>query len=484
MLRVASSIKRKIILTSALVSVIIAGMVVATVYLLGFLESKIGVLEEVTKLENHVQEIRRYEKNLFLYHDKGDGEKALVLLEGTRRLLGGNRKELDRATSRDTAETFSRNLDTYRQGMSDYLLLFSSRQEMPEEDSRHTAEERIRALGSNLSRYAETLASNERKDIDETMAVVSIMQFSQLILFGLIMVGFWTLVFRKIVHPLRVLDKHRAKIARGQFEQIQNPPEDEEIRQIFESFNRMSEELRERQRQLVRSESFAALGTLVAGVAHEVNSPLSTIRLHSEVLLEELDGLTAGKGISKEFFEKKLKSIMREADRTLTIVRDLLQLSKDTSLTLRPLKLKKPLQRALDLLGPRIPPEIEVIVTAGDDIEVFGDDQRMTTVFMNLISNSVAAIEGSGRIVVEAHTAEDGMVEVAVTDTGKGIPKEELDKIFDPFFTTKEGARGSGIGLCITHEIVTAHKGQIWAESTFGKGTTVKFRLPCTGGSE
>jgi signal transduction histidine kinase len=363
--------------------------------------------------------------------------------------------------------------------MTDYLRLFPAPQ-----GQHNAAEETIRGLGSKLSTYAEALAGNERMDIEGTMAVVSIMQFGQLILFGLIMAGFWTLVFRKIVHPLRVLDRHREKIARGQFDRIQNPPEDEEIRQIFESFNRMSEELRERQRQLVRSESFAALGTLVAGVAHEVNSPLSTIRLHSEVLLEELEGLTDTEDTTRAFFEKKLKSIMREADRTLTVVHDLLQLSKDKSLTLQPMKLKNALQRALDLLDSRIPPEIELTVTMDDDLEILGDEQRISTAFMNLISNSVTAIEGRGRITVEAHAGEDAMVDIAVTDTGKGIPEEEIDKIFDPFFSTKEGAKGSGMGLSITHEIVSSHKGHIWAESTPGEGTTMRLRLPGTGGSQ
>lgn len=464
-------------------SVIIAAMVMSTIYLLGFLQTKMAVLEEATRLEDHVRELRRFEKNLFLYHDPSYGEKALFLLEGAGRIFGTNRKAFDKAARAKDSEEFSNNLPRYEDAVRRYLSIFSSVQKTGDHEWRTAAAETVRGIGRNLSAYAEMLSRNERTDIEETMSVVRNIQFGQLFLFAAIMIGFWIFIFRQIVRPLRLLETHTTTSAAGTFEKIQPPSEKPETRQIFDSFNRMSEELPDRQRQLVWSESFAALGTLVAGVAHEVNTPLSTIRLHSEVLLEELEELTTREPPSKDFFIKKLTSIIREADRTLKVVHDLLELSPGKSLTLKSIRLSEPVRRAVDLLGSRIPGAVELTVDIGDDIEIRGDEQRITTVFMNLISNAVAAVGDKGSIALRART-DDGMVDVWVRDTGKGISQEEMDMIFQPFFTTKQGEKGKGLGLCITYEIVAAHKGRIWAESIAGGGTTMRLRLPAGGGSQ
>lgn len=479
-----SSIKGRIILNCAIISVIIGGMIVASEYMLGLFETRIDVLGEMTKLEEVVQELRRSEKNLFLYGDKKYGERALFLAEETQRLLDTNRKELDRATSPRATEDFGRNLKHYRKDLEVHLRPFHQNQEGAVPDPQKSTEERIRKIGSELSHYATTVARKERTSIEKTVAVVRSIQIGQLILFAAVMAALWVLVFKKIVHPLRLLEEHTAKIALGRFEPIEHPPKDKEIAQIFDSFNRMTDELRTRQAQLVRAQSFASLGTLVAGVSHEVNTPLSNIRFHGEVLMEELEEQISEETPFKKFFTKKLNSIIRDVDRALKIVHDLLSLSGNKDLALRPLLLKRPVEKAADLLGSQIPPGVEVVIDIGEDTQVHGDDQRLTTVFMNLIANASAAIDGTGKVVVRAEPTEAGMVEVSVRDNGRGMPEDVLEKIFDPFFTTNVEEKGRGMGLFVTHEIVTAHRGHIWAESVPAQGTTVRLRLPARGDSE
>ena len=483
----ALSIKQKIIVSCAIVSIIMASMIVATVYLLGFLRAKIVLLEAATKLEEQVLELRRCEKNSFLYHDQSHGRKALFLIEEVQRILEKNRNRFDETTSSSAMEDFTKTLDEYETRFSGYLQYTASSQGRADRESPSASKEEIRVLGTRLSRVTEMLARNERYDIEKTMALVSTIQFGQLLLFGIVMAGFWVLIFRKIVYPLRVLEEHTMEIGGGTFQPIEHSFKESEIRRIFDSFNHMSEELRERQRQLVRSASYASLGTLVAGAAHEVNTPLSTIRLHAEVLQEEIDeleGLTAEESPSKEFFSKKLAGIIREADRTLKVVHDLLQLTPQSDLAMKSTKLSTPVQRAIDLLGTRTPEEVNVVATIGDDVEIFGDEQRITTVFLNLISNGTAAIEGRGTITIQTDSVDEDSVVVSVHDTGQGIPEEYLDKIFDPFFSTKPGDKGTGLGLSIVHEIVVAHNGRIWAESLPGSGTTFRVRLPARGGSQ
>ena len=478
------SIKEKIITSCAIVSVIMAVMLIVTVYLLNYMQTKITMLEKVTKLEDYVQELRRCEKNLFLYRDPSFGKKALFLSEEAQRTLSANRMDFNQASSPKITESFNTNLSNYKKSIPNYLNSLSSDQRPSAPGKPTVVEESIRSIGSQLSNYAQLLAKNERSHINRTKAFIISIQIGQLLLFGLLMIGFWLLIFRKIVRPLRVLEEFTGQIGKGNFEVIESRTEEPEVRQVFDSLNRMSEELQKSQVQLVRSESYAALGTLVAGVAHEVNTPLSTIRLHSEVLLEELDEIKEQEFASSDFFRKKLSSIIREADRTLKIVHDLLQLSPGKSLTMESMKLKEPLSKAIDFLGSQIPADVEIRIDVGDDIEIHGDGQRMTTVFMNLITNAIAAIDGKGSVTIKAYRTEDGLVDVSVIDTGKGIAEEELNKIFDPFFTTKENEKGKGLGLSITHEIVTAHKGRIWAESIPGKGTTMKLQLPAGRGSE
>ena len=474
------TIKQKVILSCAAVSLIIAGMLAVIVYFMGFLETRIGVLEEVTKIEDHVQELRRCEKNLFLYSNVEFGHKAVFLVEGAQRLLKMNLKELELATSPSSTEKFGTDLSNYRQEVSRYLKLFEDK----DNKALKPLENSIREIGSKLSDYVESMARHERTSIHTTMEVVRNIQIGQLVLFAVVMAGFWILVFKKIVTPLGVLEEHTAKIAQGSFEPIRNLPSDPEIRQILDSFNRMTEELRVRQGQLVRAQSFAALGTLVAGVAHEVNTPLSTTRLHGEVLLEELADLFPEDSTSKAFFHKKLSGIVREVDRALKIVHDLLAMSRHKGLQLRPLKLNVPVLKAAELLGTQIPSGVTLVVDIADDVKVYGDDQRLTTVFMNLISNAVTAIEGKGMVTVQSEPVDDDLVAVSVSDTGKGIGEEDLEKIFDPYFTTGERKKGKGLGLFVTHEIVAAHKGTISAESTVGKGTTFKLSLPARGDEE
>ncbi|MDQ7784915.1 MAG: ATP-binding protein [Desulfomonilaceae bacterium] len=478
------SIKQKVIVSCAVVSIVVAAMIGAAMYLLGLLETQIGVLEDVTTLEDYVQELRRSEKNLFLYRDESYGDRALFLVEGVRRVLAAGKEEFAKATSDDATEAFNNRLTDYAKNVSDYLNLSSNNRRIESADRRKKTEAKIREIGSTLSTYADTMVWNERRSIEKTTEMVKTIQVAHVILLAVVVAGFWFLAFRKIIRPLRDLEVHTARIARGQWEQIQNPPEDREIRQIFDSFNRMTKELRSRQRQLVRAQSFASLGTLVAGVAHEVNTPLSTTRLHSEILLEELEELTEEQMPSKEFFRKKLKSSIREVDRALKIVHDLLHLSGTKDLALRPLKLTGPVKKATELLGPQMFAGIELVIDIGSDVEVHGDEHRLATVFMNLLANAAKAIDGKGVITVDAVVCEDDCVEVRVKDTGRGIPEEQLERIFDPFFTTHEGKKGRGLGLFVTHEIVAAHNGRIWVESVPGRGTEVKLCLPVRGDSE
>jgi signal transduction histidine kinase len=458
------------------VSLLVAAVILGTLYLMRYLHTEIAVLEEMTKLEEIVLEMRRAEKNLFLYADRASGQKAFFLTTDAERILLRNAASVDALSSPSRRKAFQGNLLKYRTLISSFLGIPSGNGVVNSEHSTGESQAGIRAAGSELAAFAQTIADRSRKDIEKTTGLVERIQFAQLLFLALMVAGFWTIISGKIIRPLRLLERQTEMISQGDYREMPSPPVEKEIRQVFESFNRMASELKRRQRQLVRAERLASLGTLTAGVAHEVSNPLSNIRSSCEILLEDMDEL------DKEFLGQSLGNMITEVDRAQVIVKDLLVLSRDKRYVMETLNLRHLVSRSVDFLRYRIPLEVDVRTNIADDIVVRGDDARMLTVFMNLIANAVEAIEGYGTVLIEAGKAEDGMVNVAVTDNGKGISAADIERIFDPFFTTKDVGKGTGLGLFLAHEIVMAHGGEIWAESVAGEGTTIALRLPAQEG--
>jgi signal transduction histidine kinase len=135
-------------------------------------------------------------------------------------------------------------------------------------------------------------------------------------------------------------------------------------------------------------------------------------------------------------------------------------------------------KRALSLLHGKIQPEIELTVNIDDNSTAYADEQAILQVLVNIISNSVDAIKGEGSITLEAKVEEDGMVDIVISDSGEGISQEDLTRIFDPFFSTKDVGKGTGLGLFVTHQIMSKNNGRVMAHSVPGEGATFVLRMP------
>jgi signal transduction histidine kinase len=245
---------------------------------------------------------------------------------------------------------------------------------------------------------------------------------------------------------------------------------------LYEDLKARMDELRRTQQSLVQSAKLAAIGELAASVAHEINNPLTVIVGASQLLQYELPG------DSPE--HRRVSSIETEAHRAGKIVRDLLDFSRRREPTREPLALHEVLERAIDLLRPKLK-------TSGVGIErvfnvamlpILGDRDQLTQVFVNVIANAIDAMDADGSLTVETglQQSDDGrrMVGVSFTDTGHGISPEQIERIFEPFYTTKAEGRGTGLGLSVSLGIVRAHGGTIDIDSKPGLGTTVRIRLP------
>ncbi|MFH1141665.1 MAG: ATP-binding protein [Chloroflexota bacterium] len=232
-------------------------------------------------------------------------------------------------------------------------------------------------------------------------------------------------------------------------------------------------ELRDTQAQLIQSAKMASVGTLAAGVAHEINNPLFAILGRTELLLRHPESHLVSER-SREY----LKSIHEMAQRASTIVRELLAFSGTNNNVREPVKMTEAVDVALDLMGKEICRNgIEIVKDYADVPTVSGLSNKLQQVFVNLLLNARDAMPQGGKVHIRCWV-EAGYVKVSVRDNGVGIPEELKPHLFEPFVTTKEVGKGTGLGLFVCHRIVTEHAGRILIASEVGRGTEVVVELP------
>jgi PAS domain S-box-containing protein len=228
--------------------------------------------------------------------------------------------------------------------------------------------------------------------------------------------------------------------------------------------------------QLRRADKLAALGTLAAGVAHEVKNPLQALGLNLHLLEAEVRAPSPPSAVAGEYF-----AILRsELLRIHRIVENFLRFSKPSLPEVKPVDLNALLERVLSLLAFEAADHGVTIETAFDPdlVAVPGDEGQLAQVFLNIGINALQAMRSGGSLNVTTRR-QDGWAEVSVEDSGEGIREEILPHIFDPYFTTRP--HGVGLGLVIAHRIVEGHQGTTDVESEVGKGTTMVVRLPLAG---
>jgi len=228
-------------------------------------------------------------------------------------------------------------------------------------------------------------------------------------------------------------------------------------------------------KRLVQSEKLASLGHMAGLVAHEVRNPLTAIKMRVHSLHEELAASVSS--------QDDVAVIRQEIERLERIVQNFLDLVRLPEPNIQPLSLHEVVKRAVELLKPNCEEHaIRVTINWPETLpNVQGDAEQLEQVFLNLLLNAIQVMPEGGAIDIagswiKGRTETDGSIEVAVNDTGPGIPKELREKIFDPFFTTK--ANGIGLGLSLAKKVVEQHRGMIEVQDRNGSGTAVVIRLP------
>ncbi|MGB8218265.1 MAG: ATP-binding protein [Candidatus Methanoperedens sp.] len=219
--------------------------------------------------------------------------------------------------------------------------------------------------------------------------------------------------------------------------------------------------------QILQSDKLATLGNLVAGIAHEINNPLTSISLHTQILSNKtLDENT----------NNRLKIIDNEACRAARIVKGLLEFAHQSEPKLSPVDINSEIDKVLDILDPKLN-SIKVTTILKPLPPIIADSEQIQQVIMNMLMNSVQSITTNGEIMIKTSAKKDN-IEISITDNGCGIPQDNIAKIFDPFFTTKNPGEGTGLGLSICYGIIKNYNGSIDMKSEVGIGTTFTIILP------
>ncbi|HDH28105.1 MAG TPA: PAS domain S-box protein, partial [Euryarchaeota archaeon] len=219
--------------------------------------------------------------------------------------------------------------------------------------------------------------------------------------------------------------------------------------------------------ELAHSARLASIGKLAMGFAHEISNPLTNIQLATELLERK----TKNKAILD-----RVDVITKNVDLASSVVRDLLDFSRQTQLDIRPTDLGRIVEDSIEMVSPRLK-NVKVVKKIGRLPNIMGDDKQLKQVFANILINAAQAMPNGGKLIVKT-SLEDRFAIVSFSDTGSGISEENLRHIFDPFFTTKEVGSGTGLGLSLAYGIVKVQGGDITVDSRLGTGTTFTVHMP------
>lgn len=280
---------------------------------------------------------------------------------------------------------------------------------------------------------------------------------------------------------------------------------EQKVKERTEALADANYQLKEAQAMMVHSEKMRSLGELVAGIAHEINNPINFIhgnimilQNYTDDLIKLIDFYEENSGTIPDDIKAKIKDLRKQIDldflrddvkdliksciegtqRTKNIILDLKNFSRMEEQVLTQFDIPKEIDTTLNILNNKYKNRITVIKEYEDNlpkIEAYGG--QLNQVFMNILDNAQGAMKETGTLTIKIST-ENQNVKIQFTDTGCGIPKENLSKVFDPFFTTKPVGKGTGLGMSISYKVISNHNGTIEVESEVGVGTTFTIKLP------
>lgn len=465
------SIRLRIVSGFLVAFVFTCGITIVAMAFISNIAKRQSLLETAGKIEFEIQQARRFEKNWFLYGT--NLYDALNSIQNAENLLTNSQEEMRSLIGEEAFKSMWGNLIKYKETL-EKLGTPADSLDSTAVNQRLALESELRGFGAQIVTDASNVFDRERLRIHswlETSMVIAVAALIVILVFVAIIALF---IARQVILPFGRFEKYTHRIAAGDFSLI-TPARKyrDEFTNLAIALNHMLIELKQHEDQLIQSRKMAAIGDLTAGIAHELNNPLNNISLTTEALIDEFDEW------DREAKLKMLGTISTQVDRASATVANLLDFTRRDESYFEELSLNELLTRTVKLVANEISlHDIDLILELEENLPlVMGNVHNLQQVFLNIFLNAIQAMQDKGRMLIKSYSDNKSLI-IDVSDTGIGIPAENLDKIFDPFFTTKEVGQGTGLGLSVSYGIIKKHHGRITVSSEVGRGTTFSILLP------
>lgn len=413
------------------------------------MEKEVQYGEKISEFLENILEMRRYEKNYFLYHHRSDLENLEKYFLISKNLFNSLKSQLVKLINKKELETLEEKFILYEKTLSSLKNLNPS-------SNYSLKKEELRKYGNEILKLAEFIKNKEKNIlINFIHSAKNLFLFFGIFLSLLSLTGL-LLGYKSLIKSLDLLGAEIKNIFSGKSKEILVPSE----------FQHFIDTFKKTYFTLLESEKISSLGKLLFSVVHELNNPLSNISTSLELLKSE--------EVDEKFKKELLNDLENEVERIKSIISSVLDFHKKKDKTF--VNLHSCINETIYLLKGYIPAKISLNLDIPEDIKIWGNKSQIQQIFINLVKNAVEAMEDEGEIEIKAFREKD-KIKIIVKDTGKGIPKKYLSRIFEPFFSTKESV-GHGIGLFITYKLIKEHEGNIWVESEENKGTTFYIEFP------
>ncbi|MGB9500106.1 MAG: ATP-binding protein [Dissulfuribacterales bacterium] len=465
--RPSISIRMTIAISYALFFILCFAITIWSFWIISALEDKIKFLEITDNYLVEIQQARRFEKNYLLYGT--NLEDALEHLANAKKILATNTKTIKKIMGEKIFQT-----------KSDYMLKYHNQlsrlKASVEAGNRDEIVPLLRQYGGKIVSSAEEFVKKERSSVSHMLKLAKRVPFyfiSGLLILMMIFIIFFT---QNLMVTLNRFMDYTKRIGEGDFSPIVPAKKfKNEFTKLAEAFNTMIRELNHKHSILLESHKLRAIGTLVAGVAHELNNPLNNTLLTAEMLKEDLTVLSDTEKI------EMIDDMINETERSQIIVKGLLDFARESETDIKPLKIEEIMSEAIRLVANQVKMAMVKLETDFDDNlpGIYGDEQLLKQVFVNLIINALDVLPPGGKVRVDIHKNKNSdFVVMEVEDNGPGIPEHIQSRIFEPFFTTKGQGKGTGLGLSVSKGIIRKLGGYIHLKRSSESGTVIMVSLP------
>jgi len=470
--RPSISIRTRIAAVFLVIFVLLCGITVAAILFIAEFKAKSQFLEKVGNYVFEIQEARRFEKNFFLYGT--DLSNALANIHLAHGYLERSAEEIKSVIGRKQFVETKESLTQY-ENLLERAFQISSGTKPGRDTEVQQIEVELRKHGARILGDAQKMIDEERLSMHSMLYTYTLAAFGFLIFMFFVIAYITGFIIGAVLRPLSRFMNYTTRIGEGNYSPIMPARKyRDEFSNLAIAFNQMLAELAHRQDQLTQSVKMAAVGALTSGIAHELNNPLNNIGITTEALIEDYSEY------SDEEKLKMLGQIYTQLERASGTVRNLLDFTRKEQSVFTSVAIQEIVDVTVRLVTNELKlGGVELKLNLESELpEIKGNPRDLQQVFLNLFLNAIQAMPNGGRLSIRAVAGGDGFVRVDVSDTGGGIPHEDLNKIFDPFFTTKDPGQGTGLGLSVTYSTIERHHGKITVESEIGKGTTFSVFLP------